>query len=70
MKTFPVGYYDFSKGEGLNFQLNRFYSSRTLSYEELMEIGNKVKCFEDWINCFTELGRSVEEKGELPRKNR
>ena len=45
MKTFPVGYYDFSKGEGLNFQLNRFYSSRTLSYEELMEIGNKVKMF-------------------------
>ncbi|MGM9603208.1 MAG: hypothetical protein ACI3W5_16680 [Faecousia sp.] len=25
MKSFPVGYYNFSKDEALNFQLNRFY---------------------------------------------
>ena len=38
MKSFPIGYYNFSKDEALNFQLNRFYSNRSLSYEELMEI--------------------------------
>lgn len=65
MKSIPVGYYAFSKDEGLNFQLNRFYSSRTLSYEELMEIGKKVKSFEDWIKCFTELGIDAEKKGEF-----
>ena len=63
MRSFPVGYYDFSKDEGLNFQLNRFYSSGTLSYEELMDIGNKVKSFEDWIKCFTESGINAEKKG-------
>ena len=65
MKPFPVGYYDFSKDEGLNFQLNRFYSSRTLSYEELMEIGNKVKSFDDWIKYFTVLGSIAEKNGEF-----
>lgn len=67
MKSIPVGYYAFSKDEGLNFQLNRFYSSRTLSYEELMEIGKKVKSFEDWIKCFTELGIDAEKNGEFLR---
>ena len=47
MESFPVGYYDFSKDEALNFQLNRFYSSRTFSYEERMEIGAKVNSFEE-----------------------
>ena len=47
MESFPIGYYDFSKDEALNFQLNRFYSSRTLSYEERMEIGAKVNSFEE-----------------------
>lgn len=36
--VFPVGYYEFNKDEGLNFQLNRFYSSGTISYDELLEI--------------------------------
>ncbi len=64
MKSFPIGYYNFSKDEALNFQLNRFYSNRSLSYEELMEIGSKVKSFEEWIACFTELGRTAEKNGE------
>lgn len=65
MELFPIGYYDFSKDEALNYQLNRFYSSRTLSYEELMEIGAKVKSFEEWIACFTELGANAEKNGEF-----
>lgn len=64
MKSFPIGYYNFSKDEALNFQLNRFYSNRSLSYEELMEIGSKAKSFEEWIACFTELGRTAEKNGE------
>lgn len=65
MKSFPVGYYNFSKDEALNFQLNRFYSSGSLSYEELMDIGAKVRSFEEWIACFTELGADAEENGEF-----
>ena len=65
MESFPIGYYDFSKDEALNFQLNRFYSSRSLSYEELMEIGSKVKSLEEWVDCFTELGGNAERNGEF-----
>lgn len=49
MKEFNVGYRDFSKDVGLNFQLNRFYSSGVIGYDELMEIGKKVTSFEKWI---------------------
>lgn len=65
MEKAPVGFYEFSKDEGLNFQLNRFYSSRTLAYDELMEIGHKVQSFEEWITCFTELGKAAEENKEF-----
>lgn len=64
MEKIPVGFYEFSKDEGLNFQLNRFYSSGTLTYDELMEIGHKVQSFEEWIECFTKLGKTAEENGE------
>lgn len=36
--VFPVGYYEFNKDERLNFQSNRFYSSATINYDELLEI--------------------------------
>ncbi|NLU27901.1 MAG: hypothetical protein GXX00_12390 [Hungateiclostridium thermocellum] len=61
---FPVGYYEFSKDEGLNFQLNRFYSSGTIGYDELLWIGNKVNSFDDWIKLFTELAEDAEKNGE------
>jgi pimeloyl-ACP methyl ester carboxylesterase len=61
---FSVGYHEFSKDKGLNFQLNRFYSSGTVSYNELLEIGNKVTGFDEWIRLFTELAEDAEKKGE------
>lgn len=67
MRELPVGYFDFSKDEGLNFQLNRFYSSGTIDYDELMEIGQKVESFEDWIEYFTILGDDAQNKGEFLR---
>lgn len=30
--TFPVGFHPFHKDDGMNFQLNRFYTSGVLSY--------------------------------------
>ena len=53
---FKVGYYEFSKDVGMNFQLNRFYSSGILDYEELMELGKKATDFEKWISLFMEAG--------------
>lgn len=59
----PVGFYEFSKDEGLNFQLNRFYSSKTIDYEELLDIGSKVDSFDEWIRLFTHLAEEAEKGG-------
>lgn len=65
MRKLPVGYFDFSKDEALNFQLNRFYSSGTIAYAELMEIGQRVRSFEEWVAYFTALGDDAQSNGEF-----
>ena len=60
---FNVGYYEFSENEGMNFQLNRFYSMGALDKAELMEIGKKAIDFEKWIALFTESGDKAAEDG-------
>ena len=65
MRELPVGYFDFSKDEALNFQLNRFYSSGTIEYAELMEIGQRVKGFEEWVAYFTTLGDDAQSNGNF-----
>ncbi len=67
MKQFSVGFYNFHKDEGLNFQLNRFYSSGALSYDELMDIGNRIDSFECWIKLFSELAEEAAKKGEAEK---
>lgn len=65
MSKFNVGYYEFNKDGGLNFQLNRFYSSGILEYDELMEIGSKVTSFEKWIELFCELAEKSKAEGDI-----
>ena len=62
--TFNVGYYKFHEDEGLNFQLNRFYTYGVFSREELMSIGEQIDSFEKWISLFRELGKEAEEAKE------
>ncbi len=64
---FNVGFYDFSTDVGMNFQLNRFYSTGVLDYEELMEIGRKAVDFKTWISLFTEAGKKAETEGNLKK---
>ena len=64
---FNVGFYDFSTDVGMNFQLNRFYSTGVLDYEELMEIGRQARDFETWISLFTEAGKKAEKEGNLKK---
>ncbi len=61
--TFPVGYYRFHEDEGLNFQLNRFFTYGVFGKEELMGIGRTKDGFEKWISVFTELGEKEEKAG-------
>ena len=45
---FPIGYHKFHKNKLFNFQLNRWYSFGYARFEDLVEVGKKIKSFEDW----------------------
>ncbi len=61
---FNVGFYDFSKDAGMNFQLNRFYSMGVLEKEELEDIGRKADSFDQWIALFSRKGKEAEAAGD------
>ncbi len=46
--TFPVGYYEFHKDQGINFQLNRYYSFGYARFEDMKEAGQKINSFKEW----------------------
>jgi pimeloyl-ACP methyl ester carboxylesterase len=45
---FPVGYEKFHKKQLFNFQLNRPYSFGYARFEDMKEVGQKIKTFTDW----------------------
>lgn len=65
--NFPVGFHLFHKDEGLNFQLNRFYASGILSYDEVKDIGSRITGFDVWIKLFTELAEKARAKGNMEK---
>lgn len=65
--NFPVGFHQFHKDDGLSFQLNRFYSSGILSYDELVEIGKQVTGFDVWIELFLKLASEAEKEGNMEK---
>ena len=46
--AFPIGYQDFHKKTGFNFQLNRFYSMGVARLEDMKEAGRNISSIEDW----------------------
>ena len=46
--TFPVGYHKFHKKQVFNFQLNRWHSFGYARFEDMKEVGPKIKTFDDW----------------------
>ena len=46
--TFPVGYHKFHKKQVFNFQLNRWHSFGYAIFEDMKEVGQKIKTFGDW----------------------
>lgn len=65
--SFPVGYFDFSNIEAMNYQLNRYYSFGLFDRDELYSIGQRADNFEKWIKIFTELGEKAEAEGNILR---
>lgn len=47
-EIFPVGYHKFHKKQVFNFQLNRWHSIGFTRFEDMKEVGQKVKTMGDW----------------------
>jgi len=59
---FPVGYEKFHKKQLFNFQLNRPYSFGYARFEDLKEVGSRIKSFKDWKGEMLKLaGKAVSE---------
>ena len=52
--TFPVGYHKFHKAQLFNYQLNRWYSLGYIRFEDMKEVGQRVKTFKDWKTVMLE----------------
>ena len=65
--NFPVGFHPFHKDEGLNFQLNRFYASGILDYNEVKDIGSRITGFNVWIKLFLELAEKSKAEGNMEK---
>lgn len=63
--VFPVGYYLFHKDETFNYQLNRWHSLGLLPYEDLKDIGPRIKTFSDWVAAMVDLAGQAEAEGRL-----
>lgn len=46
--SFPIGYYKFHKDQIFNFQLNRWYSLGYTRFQDIEEVGKRIKTFNDW----------------------
>ncbi|MFC2019163.1 alpha/beta hydrolase [Chloroflexota bacterium] len=63
--TFPVGYHEFNKHKGLNFQLNRYYSMGNATYEDMEKAGQKISSIEDWKTEMLKLAETAISEGRL-----
>jgi len=65
MINFPIGFHNFHENEAINFQMNRWYSSGCICYDELMAVGKKIQSFKDWTEEFCALAEQARERGDL-----
>jgi pimeloyl-ACP methyl ester carboxylesterase len=59
----PVGYHTFHKDQLFNYQLNRWHSLGYLRFEDVRDIGRRIRTFEDWKREMLKMAeRAVTEK--------
>ena len=63
--NFPVGYHKFHKKQLFNFQLNRWYSLGYSRFEDIKDIGQKIKNFNDWKSEMLRLAEKAESENRL-----
>ncbi|MFC1948342.1 alpha/beta hydrolase [Chloroflexota bacterium] len=63
--TFPVGYHEFNKDKGLNFQLNRYYSMGNATFEDMEQVGRIISSIDDWKTEMLKLAEIAVSEGNL-----
>jgi alpha-beta hydrolase superfamily lysophospholipase len=63
--VFPVGYKEFHKDRGYNFQLNRYYSTGLGRFEDMKEVGQKINSLEEWKTEMLKLAETAVSEGRL-----
>lgn len=61
---FPIGYHDFHSDKLLNFQLNRWFSTGLVGYDEIKKVGQEITDFEDSKRVFKALGEEAIQRGQ------
>lgn len=61
--NYPIGFYEFQKDTMVNFQLNRWHSSGAARFDDLVEIGGKIRNFGDWKDELIRIGERAEYEG-------
>jgi alpha-beta hydrolase superfamily lysophospholipase len=62
---FPIGYKEFHKDRGYNFQLNRYYSMGLGRFEDMKEAGQNINSLEDWKIQMLKLAETSVSDGRL-----
>jgi pimeloyl-ACP methyl ester carboxylesterase len=63
--TFPVGYHKFHKGQLFNYQLNRWHSLGYLRFEDVENVGRRIRTFGDWKREMIAMAERVLAEGRL-----
>ncbi|UCG43085.1 MAG: alpha/beta fold hydrolase [candidate division WOR-3 bacterium] len=63
--AFPVGYHEFNKNKGINFQLNRYHSMGNATLEDMERAGQRIRSHEEWKTEMLELAETAVSEGRL-----
>jgi len=63
--SFPVGFHNFHKDQGINFQLNRLHALGFARLEDMKEAGQKISSFEEWKKEMLNLADTATSEGRL-----
>jgi pimeloyl-ACP methyl ester carboxylesterase len=61
----PVGYHNFHRKKVFNFQLNRWHSLGYFKFDDIKNVGQKIKSLKDWTNEMVKLAEIAESENRL-----
>jgi pimeloyl-ACP methyl ester carboxylesterase len=62
---FPVGYHNFHRKKVFNFQLNRWHSLGYFRFDDIRNVGQRIKTLKDWTKEMIKLAEIAESENRL-----